>query len=57
MSSIANKKTFYFETIKYILDGSQLLEAVQNNSYSAPVLKIIRKRNSYDKETFIFQGF
>ena len=57
MSSIANKKTFYFETIRYILDGSQLLEAVQNNSYSAPVLKIIRKRNAYDNETFIFQGF
>ena len=56
MSSIANKKTFYFETIKYILDGSQLLEAVQNNSYSAPVLKIIRKRNAYDNETF-FKDF
>ena len=29
MSNAANKKTFYFEIIKYILDENQHLEAVQ----------------------------
>ena len=29
LSSTTNKKTFYFEIIKYILDENQLLEAAQ----------------------------
>ena len=29
MSNTTNKKTFYFEIIKYILDENQLLEAAQ----------------------------
>ena len=29
LSNTANKNTFYFETIKYMLDENQLLEVVQ----------------------------
>ena len=57
MSNTASKKAFYFEIIRYILDENQLLEAVQKNSYSVPVLKIIRKRNAYEKENLYFKGF
>ena len=50
------QKTFYFEMIKYMLHKNQLLEAAKNNSYSVPVLKIIRKQNVYEKENVYFKG-
>ena len=55
MSNTTYKKASYFEIIKYILDGNQILLAVQNNSYSVSMLKIIRKRNFYEQENVYFQ--
>ena len=53
MPNATNKKTFYFEIIKYILDENQLLQAAQKKSFLCLILWIC-KWQATKHWTFLF---
>ena len=57
MSNTANKKTFCFEKIKYILDENQLLEAIQKIATLCQSQNSLENEMTSKRKMFILKDF